>query len=71
MPPPDGGLFSLPLHPSLHDAGQNAALVGDRPASCPCHSRTAHRDRTLWGLSGAGVAFVAEAMTADMRHGLI
>lgn len=34
MPPPDGDLFSLPLHPSLHDAEQNAALAGDRPASC-------------------------------------
>jgi len=71
MPPPDGDLFSLPLHPSLHDTGQSAALAGDRPASCPCHSRTAHRNRTHSGVSGAGVASVAEAMTANMRHGLI
>ena len=45
MPPPDGGLFSLPLHPSLPDAEQSAALAGDRPVSCPCHFRTAHRNR--------------------------
>lgn len=31
--------------------------MGDRPASCPCHSRTARRNRTRWGVSGAEVAF--------------
>ena len=62
------GLFSLPLHPSLPDAGQNAALAGDRSASCPCHSRTATDTRECicrWGCS------VAKAMTADMQHDLI
>lgn len=79
MPPPKPSAqvdcLPLPLHPSPKDTGQGAEPPSKPPAwsrwfSTPSHCRTAQRGGYASGISAAGVASVAEAMIADMRHGL-
>jgi hypothetical protein len=48
---------------------QNLMLIRMR-FTTPGHSRTAQRGGYASGISAAGVAFVAEVLTADMRHSL-
>jgi len=61
---------SLPARESRGQSRpQNLMLIRMR-FSTPRHFRTAQRGGYAWGISVAGVAFVAKTMTADMRHGL-
>ena len=75
MPQRDRCLFtppvaSLPERDSRGQSRPQSLMLARMRFITPSHFRTAQRGGYAWGISAAGVAFVAEAMPADMRHGL-
>jgi hypothetical protein len=62
---------SLPERESRGQSRPQNPMLTRMRFSTPNPFCTAQRGGYAWGISAAGVAFVAEAMTADMRHGLI